>query len=106
VAFEDVDGDGELGPFSPSGPGKDRIWARAPRQMLLFAKDLNETSIMKLRESGMIENPEALKPGFNLAETICHGPDEPFDRLRVVADRPVTLEAMDAPGVVFCLEIT
>jgi hypothetical protein len=106
LAFEDIDGDGELGPTRPAGPGKDRIWARAPRQMLLFAKDLNPEAILKLRESGMIENPEALQPGFNLAETICRGPGELHDRLRVVGAGQVTLEAVDAPGVVFCLEIT
>jgi hypothetical protein len=103
VAFEDLDGDGELGGLERAGP--DRLWARAPRQLLLFAKDLNETSLAELRTHGLIVNPEALRPGFNLASTICHGEGELYDHMNVVADQEVTLEAIDNPAVKPCLNI-
>ncbi len=102
VAFEDLDGDGELGGLEK---GPDRLWAQAPRQMLLFAKDLNQATMDRLREHGPIENPEALQPGFNLAEAVCHAEGETFDRLRVVPQQEVTLEALDDPNVKNCLNI-
>lgn len=84
----DSDGDGALSPFKPP---KDALRGLSRTHGVLFARDVNEATREALR-GGLLLNPEALWPGYNLARLVCKSPGEIFDHFLVVPEEPAAID--------------
>lgn len=67
----------------------------AYEHVVLYARALDDADREMLRSEGLVLNPEALSPGFNLARTVCGEGPEVADHLEVIAPEDVRIDAYD-----------
>ncbi len=97
AVFNDSDQDGTISMSGSldSDTAPDLVEGLATSNILLYAPVVSPELQDRLR-GGLLLNPEALEPGFNLTQAVCASAQEDFDRLRIIPnDAPITIESME-----------
>jgi hypothetical protein len=107
MVIQDGDGDGEL--ILSEDPGAPDVpLGMAPGHIMIYVPVVDQHVIDTLTyEGSFLINPEALQPGYNLARTVCTGPDEIFDKLEIVPAENIGVVAIDSTELEdACLDFT
>lgn len=106
TVFQDGDGDGQL--TLTDDPSPDVPLGMAPGHVMVYVPVVDQHVIDFLSdEASFIVNPEALRPGYNLARTVCATSEEVFDKLEIVPDEDVGVVAIDSAELEeACLDFT
>jgi hypothetical protein len=67
----------------------------APDHVVIYNDGLNAGALRLLRERAGILNPEALRPGYNVARGLCARDGSRFETLLVVSPRGIQIESME-----------
>ena len=98
VVFEDIEANRTFDGTKLDQQGPDLLRGDATQYRVIFADDVSPALIAYLGDERrgderFLDNPAALRPGFNLARTVCVAPGaRDYFRLRVIADEMVPVE--------------